>query len=84
MATTTYTISAGQYEGTLRACGISLTDRDSVAECVRACRAVCRLGDAPVIVEGGDDEHYVYADQEDADADRDGSHAVIVVRAVRS
>lgn len=76
---TSYTIKAGQYEGTLRACGVSLTDRASVREAVSACRAVCRLGDAPVIVEGGDDEHYVYRDQDDADRDQDGSRAVIVV-----
>ena len=79
-----YRISAGQYEGTLRACGVSLTGRESVDEAIAACRAVCQLGDEPVVVEGGDDEHYVYRDQEDADRDQDGSRAVIVVRRVRS
>lgn len=79
-----YRIRAGQYEGTLRACGVSLTGRDSVDEAVGACRAVCYLGDEPVVVEGGDDEHYVYRDQEDADRDQDGSRAVIVVSRVRA
>ena len=40
--------------------------------------------DAPVVVEGGDGDHYVYRDQEDADRDQDGSRAVIVVRRVRA
>ncbi len=77
---TTYTISAGQYDSTLAACGVSLTGRASHRDAIRACRAVCGLGRSPVVIEAGDDEAYVYRDQESADRDADGSRAVVVIR----
>lgn len=76
---TSYRIKAGQYESTLEACGVALGGYPSVDEAISACSLVCGLGDDPVIVEGGDDEHYVYCDQDGADADQDGSRAVVVV-----
>ena len=80
-----YRISAGQYEGhSPRVRREPHRARESVDEAIAACRAVCQLGDEAGRRRGGDDEHYVYRDQEDADRDQDGSRAVIVVRQVRS
>lgn len=83
MSTKSYVIrNAGQFESTLGACGspIRTTEYRSVKEAAADVAKVARLGDGEMHVAGpcGDADWYVYANEEDADAD-DGSGALAII-----
>lgn len=83
---TSYVItSAGQYEGTMAACRIPVrTTRYATVEAAERDIAMVREGSTEELLETqvsvhGEDGWYVYASQEDADRDQDGSRAIAVI-----
>lgn len=83
---TTYVITrAGQYEGTMAACRIPVrTTRYESVEAAMRDLAMVREGDTATLLAAqvsvrGDDGWYVYASQDDADSDDDGSCAIAVI-----
>lgn len=84
MSTTTYVIrNAGQYESALKSTGspIRTTEYDRVRDAARdVARVACIDADSLAIAGPcGDADWYVYATEEDRDADADGSRALAII-----
>lgn len=89
MSTTTYVIrNAGQYESTLGACGspIRTTEYGRVRDAARDVARVACLDADSLAIAGpcGEADWYVYATEEDRDADADGSRALAIIVSKRS
>lgn len=84
MSTKSYVIrNAGQYESTIGACGspIRTTEYRSVREAAADVAKVACLDADSLAIAGpcGEADWYVYATEEDRDADADGSRALAII-----